>query len=80
MVTVGLHDAERNVQPLRVFDRLVAGDDGAVPIDEHGPAGAIVARRAFERRTPAIGAAVRVGRIGGEIGKLPHVSIGYLPS
>ena len=60
MVAVGLHDAQRDVQPLRLFDGLVAGDDAAVPVDQHGAAGAVVAQRALERRATAVGAAIGV--------------------
>ena len=68
MVAVGLHDAQRNAQSLRVFDRLVAGNDAAVPVDEHRAAGTVLAERLFERGAPAVGAAVRVLGVGCQLG------------
>ena len=60
MVPVGLDDPEWDVESLRLFDRLVAGDDTAAPIDQHRAAGTVLAQRALKRGTPALGTDVAV--------------------
>lgn len=67
MLAVGLHDAERNVERPGLFDGLVAGDDRAVPVDQDGAAGTVLAQRALKRRATAIGAAIHVVGIRREI-------------
>ena len=55
MAPVRVDDAERDVESLRLLDRLIAGDDAAVPIGSarrglrHGRAGTVRAPRAHDR-------------------------------
>lgn len=67
VLPVGFHDAERDVQPLRLFDGFVTGDDPAMPVDQDGTADAVRAERALERGATAIGTAIGVVRIRREI-------------
>ena len=76
MVTVGLDNAERNVQTLGLFDRLVAGDDPTVAIDHHGAARAELTQRALERRATTIGAAIGVVGISLEINEPKRMTDG----
>ena len=41
-VAVGLHHAQRDVEPLCLLDGLVTSDDGAVAVDEYGAPGAVL--------------------------------------
>jgi hypothetical protein len=66
MVTVGLDDAQRNVQTLGLFDRLIAGDDAAVAVDQDSATWTILAERVVERRATTLGAAVGVAWVGRE--------------
>jgi hypothetical protein len=60
MLAIRLHDTKRDLEPPRLLDRLVAGDDPAAPVDQNGSAGAVLTERALERRATAIGAAIGV--------------------
>jgi len=65
--TVGLHDAERKIELLGLLDGFATGDHVTEPIDEDRSAGAVRAKRARERRAPAVGAPIRVARIRSEV-------------
>ena len=76
MAPVRVDDAEREVESLRLLDRLIAGDDAAVPIDQHGAACAMVAQGLCERRAPTIGTAVGIVGVRLEIRQPERVTDG----
>ena len=76
MAPVRVDDAERDVESLRLLDRLIAGDDAAVPIDQHGAACAMVAQGPCERRAPTIGTAVGIVGVRLEIRQPERVTDG----
>ncbi len=76
MAPVRVDDAEREVESFRLLDRLIAGDDAAVPIDQHGAACAMVAQGLCERRAPTIGTAVGIMGVRLEIRQPERVTDG----
>lgn len=58
----------REVESLRLFDRLVAGNDHPVAVDDHRAAGTALAQRAGERVAAARCPQIRVQRVRREIG------------
>ena len=76
MAPVRVDDAEREVESFRLLDRLIAGDDAAVPIDQHGAACAMVAQGLCERRAPTIGTAVGIVGVRLEIRQPERVTDG----
>jgi hypothetical protein len=76
LTTVGLDDTQREVQALRLFDGLVAGDDASMPVNENGAAGTVLAQRALERGAAPVGAAISIVGIGREISKVKPMTVG----
>ena len=66
---IGVDDAHWNAERFCLFDGFVPRDDPAVAIDDHGAAGAILAKGPRERSPPAVGSPIRVTRIGCEVGE-----------
>ena len=68
VLTIGLHDAKRDLKGFRLFDGFVARNHTAVPIEEDGATRPVSAERLGERRPPAIRAPIRIPRIEDHIG------------